>query len=161
MPKKKTAEPESESPKRILNRRARYDYEFVSTHEAGISLAGSEVKSIFLGRANLTDAYAKVQNGELWLVNLDIEPYSHASAFQHERRRDRKLLMHKKEIELLQRRSQEKGLALVPSAMYFKNGKVKVELALARGKRQYDKREQIAKDEQRREQERARSLKMR
>jgi SsrA-binding protein len=161
MSKKKPAQADPKSPRSIVNRRARYDYEFLSQYEAGIVLAGSEVKSVFLGRVNMTDAYCQIKEGELWLLNLDIEPYTHASHFQPERRRDRKLLMHRKEIELLQRRSQEKGLAIIPSAMYFKNGKVKVEIALARGKRQYDKREKIAQDEQRREAERARSIRLR
>ena len=159
--KKKSAQPETKGPRTILNRRARYDYEFISQHEAGVALVGSEVKSVFLGRVNMTDAYCLIKEGEMWLLNLDIEPYTHASHFQPERRRDRKLLMHRKEIDLLQRRSQEKGFALIPSAMYFKNGKVKVEIALGRGKRQYDKRDQIAKNEQRREEERARSIRLR
>lgn len=158
MAKNKSTPKESSGPRTIVNRRARFDYEFVHTYEAGIVLVGSEVKSVFLGRVNMTDAYAKIQNGELWLVSLDIEPYANSGPWQLERRRERKLLMHRKEIELLQRRSQEKGFAIVPSQIYFKNGKVKVEIALARGKRQYDKRAQIAKDDQRREVERARAL---
>lgn len=153
-PKSKDAQP---GPRVLQNRRARYDYEIVSTHEAGIALAGSEVKSIWLGRANLGDAYCQIKEGEIWLVNMDIEPYEHASHFKHERRRERKLLMHRKEIDLLGRRSQEKGLAMIPTKVYFKNGRVKVEVALGKGKRQYDKREQIQKDEARRELERARS----
>ena len=96
------------------------------------------------------------RNGELWLHNLDIEPYENATHFQPERRRDRKLLAHKKEIDLIERRSQEKGLTIVPTKIYFTRGKVKVEIALGRGKRQYDRREQIAKDESRREADRAR-----
>ena len=161
MAKKKDAAKQTPGPRTIVNRRARYDYEFLSTFEAGVALAGSEVKSVFLGRVNMTDAYCQVRQGEIWLSNLDIEPYSHASHFQPDRRRERKLLMHRKEIDLLERKSLEKGLALIPSAIYFKNGKVKVEVALARGKRKYDKREQIAKDEQRRESERVRSMKLR
>lgn len=159
MAKNKSSAKESSGPKVLVNRRARFDYEFLSTYEAGIALIGSEVKSVFLGRVNMTDAYAKIQNDELWLVNLDIEPYAHSGPWQQDRRRDRKLLMHRKEIDLLQRRSQEKGLAIVPTQIYFKNGRVKVEIALARGKRQYDKRQSIAKDEQRREMERVRGLK--
>lgn len=158
MAKNKATGKESSSPRLMVNRRARYDYEFIHLYEAGIALAGSEVKSVFLGRVNMTDAYAKIQNGELWLVNLDIEPYANAGPWQLERRRERKLLMHRKEIDLLQRRSQEKGFAIVPSRIYFNHGKVKVEIALARGKRQYDKREQIAQADQRREVERARGM---
>lgn len=158
MAKNKDAKKESSGPRTILNRRAKFDYEFLDTYEAGIVLAGSEVKSIFLGRVNMTDAYCRIKEGELWIISLDVEPYVHAHHFQPERRRDRKLLLKRKEIDLIARKSQEKGLSLIPSAMYFKNGKVKVEVALARGKRQYDKREQIAKDEQRREVERARTI---
>lgn len=158
MAKNKAAKTESSGPRTIVNRRAKFDYEFLDRVEAGIVLAGSEVKSVFLGRVNLTDAFCRIHEGELWIVGLDIEPYSHATSYQPERRRDRKLLMHRKEIDQLARKSQEKGLSLIPSAVYFKNGKVKVEVALARGKRQYDKRQQIAKDEQRREVERARSI---
>ncbi len=154
---KKGGRKESEGPKSIQNRRARFDYEFVQTYEAGISLVGSEVKSLYLGRANLTDAYCMIRGGELWLYNLDIEPYTHASHFQHERRHDRKLLMHRKEIDLLDRRSMEKGFSIIPSAIYFKKGRAKVEIALARGKSQYDKRDKIAKDDARKEIERARN----
>ncbi|HTQ09857.1 MAG TPA: SsrA-binding protein SmpB [Fimbriimonadaceae bacterium] len=153
---KQGAAKEDRAPASIQNRRARYDYHFVDTFEAGIALAGSEVKSLYLGRAHLTDAFCKIVNDELFLLNLDIEPYDKAAHFQPERRRDRKLLMHRKEIDLLERRSLEKGLSLIPARIYFKNGRVKVEIALARGKAQYDKREKIAKDEARREVERAR-----
>lgn len=141
-------------PARIQNRKASFDYELLDRYEAGLVLLGTEVKSLYQGRANLTDAYCEIRGGEVWLVQADIEPYDHATHFQHERRRDRKLLLHKREIRLLARRVQEKGLTLVPLAIYFKNGKAKLEIALARGKRQYDKRRQIAKDEERRERER-------
>lgn len=145
-----------EGPKVLQNRRARFDYELLQTFEAGIALAGSEVKSIWRGKVNMTDAFCQVKDGELWLFNLDIEPYEHSSHFQPERRRDRKLLLHRKEIDLIQRRAQEKGLTIVPTKLYFKNGRVKVEVALARGKREYDRREQIAKDDARREVDRVR-----
>lgn len=154
---KKGAAKESRAPATIQNRRARYDYQFVETFEAGIVLAGSEVKSLYLGRAHLTDAFCRVIEGELFLLNLDIEPYEKAVHFQPERRRDRKLLMHRKQIDSLERKSLEKGFALIPSKIYFKNGKVKVEIALARGRAQYDKREKLAKEEVRREVERVRS----
>lgn len=144
-------------PKVIENRKARHEYEILATYEAGIALAGSEVKSVFLGRVNMVDSYVRVTNGELWLMGLDIEPYEFSSNFRPERRRDRKLLMHKKEIELMDRRSQEKGLAMFPTKVYFKGGKVKVEVGIGRGKRQYDKREQLKKDETRREMDRLRS----
>jgi len=155
--KKAAKKNEQPGPKTVVNRKARFDYELVQSFETGIALAGAEVKSIFKGRVNLTDAYVQVKNNELWLLNLDIEPYENATNFQPERRRDRKLLAHRKEISLIDRRSQEKGLTIVPTKIYFKNGKVKVEIALARGKRQYDRRQQIAKDESRREAERAKS----
>jgi SsrA-binding protein len=142
------------SPRSVENRRARHDYEFLETHEAGIALAGSEVKSVWLGRVNLTDSYCRVENGELWLKSLDIEPYKHASAFQLDRRRDRKLLMKRKEIDTLDRKVSEKGLALIPVRVYFKNGRVKVQIALAKGKREYDKRKQIEEKERRREMDR-------
>lgn len=145
------------APARISNRRARYDYHIEDSSEAGIVLVGSEVKSIYLGRAHLTDSYCRVQNGELWLVNMDVEPYEKASVFSHERRRDRKLLMHRREIEVLDRKTMEKGFALVPLAVYFKDGRVKVEVGLAKGKAAYDKRDKVAKDDERREVERARS----
>jgi SsrA-binding protein len=154
---KKKAQKEA-GPRQIQNRRVRYDFEILDTYEAGMALVGAEVKSIYLGRANLTDAYAQVRGSEMFLVNLDVEPYEHAHNFQPERRRDRKLLLHRKEIDLIARKSQEKGLTLVPTRLYFRNGKVKVEIALARGRKEYDKREQIAQKEERREVERARGM---
>jgi SsrA-binding protein len=150
----------SEAPRQIQNRRARFEYEFIESFEAGIMLVGSEVKSVFLGRVNMTDAFCRILNGELWMLNLDIEPYDHASAFQPERRRDRKLLMHRKQIDTLQRKSQEKGLTIIPSRMYFNHGKVKVEVNLAKGKSQFDKRDKIAKDDARRETERIQTKRM-
>ncbi|HLO97402.1 MAG TPA: SsrA-binding protein, partial [Fimbriimonas sp.] len=109
--------------------------------------------------ANLTDAYCKVIDEEIWLVSLDIEHYSHSSRFQHERRRDRKLLLKKKEILTIERKSMEKGYAIIALEIYFKNGKAKVKIALARGKANYDKRETIAKKDLQREMDRARSEK--
>jgi SsrA-binding protein len=142
---------QAKGPATIRNRRASFDYEFLATYEAGIALVGCEVKSVFLGRANLTDAYCQVKGGELWLISLDIEPYSHSVHFIPERRRDRKLLMHRKEIDLIHRRSQEKGLAIIPVRLYFGHGKVKVEIALARGKKEHDKRDSIQEKDARRE----------
>ncbi len=147
-------------PRVLENRKARYDYEFLETLEAGIALVGSEVKVVWRGGVNMTDAYCKILNGELWLINLDIEPYENSAHFQPQRRRDRKLLAHRREIDTIERKSKEKGLSIIPSKMYFKNGRVKVEIALARGKKQYDKRESIAKKEQTREQQRLRSMKL-
>ena len=147
---------EAQTGKSIQNRKARFDYELLDKYEAGIMLVGSEVKSIWLGRANLTDSYVDVREGEMWLMNLDVELYEHASHVRPERRRARKLLLHRREIDSIARKAQEKGFTIVPVALYFKNGKVKAEIALARGKREYDKRSQIAKDETRREADRVR-----
>jgi SsrA-binding protein len=149
----------NEAPHSIQNRRARFDYNILESHEAGIALVGSEVKSLYLGRAHLNDAFCRVVNGELYLVNADIEPYEKATVFQHERRRDRKLLMHRKEIDSLDRKSMEKGLTLIPLALYFKNGKVKVDIGIGKGKALYDKRDKIAQDDERREVERLRANK--
>lgn len=156
---KKAAKSEKKetAPKVLQNRRARFDYELLQSFECGIALAGSEVKSIWRGKVNMTDSFCQVKERELWLINLDIEPYENATQFQPERRRDRKLLAHRKEIDLIERRSKEKGLTIVPTKIYFSKGKVKVEIALARGKRQYDRRDQILRDETRREAERAKS----
>lgn len=158
MAKSKTKQ-EPAGPKTIQNRKARFDYHILDEFEAGIVLVGSEVKSLYNGRANLTDAYCRVINDELWLMQLDIEPYKFSSNFQPERRKDRKLLMHKREILVLERKSIEKGFSILPLEIYFKNGKAKAKIALARGKANYDKREAIAKNDTRRELERARSEK--
>lgn len=140
-----------EPPKSIQNRRARYDYAIQENYEAGIVLLGSEVKSIYQGKAHLTDSYCRVTGGEIWLFNMDVEPYDKANVFAHERRRDRKLLMHRKEINVLERKSMEKGLTIIPLALYFKHGRVKVDIGLGRGKASYDKRDKIAKDDAKRE----------
>ena len=143
---------EKKGPATIQNRKASFDFEFVDTYEAGIALVGTEVKSLYLGRANLTDAYCLVKEGEIWLHSMDVEPYDKSSHFAHERRRDRKLLMHKREIAVIKRKSQEKGLTIIPYRVYFnEKGRVKVAVALARGKREYDKREAIKKQDTRRE----------
>jgi len=147
---------ESGEPRQILNRRARYDYEISDSYEAGIALVGSEVKSIFLGHAHLNDSYCRISNGEMFLINMDVEPYANASTDAHGRRRDRKLLLHRKELNLIDRRSMEKGLALIPLRVYFNHGKVKVEIGLGKGKSKYDKRDKIAADETRREADRVR-----
>lgn len=156
---KKSEKKENEAPRSIQNRRARFDYNILESHEAGISLLGSEVKSLYLGKGHLNDAFCRVLNGEIFLVNADIEPYEKANVFQHERRRDRKLLMHRKEINVLDRKSMEKGLTLIPLALYFKNGRVKVNVGLGKGKALYDKRDKIAQDDERREVERVRAHK--
>ena len=157
MAKNKKNDKESQAPKSIQNRKARFDYAIEDTVEAGVVLLGTEVKSLYQGKGNLTDAFCQVVRGEMWLINMDIEPYDKATHFQHERRRDRKLLLHKKQIDTLARKAQEKGFTLVPLASYFKNGRVKLEVGLGRGKAMYDKRHQLAKDETRREVERLRA----
>ncbi len=146
-------------PKAIVNRKARYDYELLDSWEAGIALVGSEVKSIWKGRVNMTDAFVRILNGEAFLMNLDIEEYDLGSAFNPARRRDRKLLLNRREINTIDRKSMEKGFTIVPTKIYFKNGRVKVEIAIGRGKKHYDKRDQIAKDDTRREVDRLRNQK--
>ena len=137
------------------NRKARHEYTILDTYEAGISLVGTEVKSLRLGRASLTDAFATVDGGEVWLRNLHIPEYVQGTWTNHTPRRTRKLLLHKGEILRLIGKTKEGGLALVPLSMYFKDGKVKVELALAKGKKSYDKRQDLAKRDAQREIERA------
>ena len=138
----------------ITNRKARYDYLVLDTWECGIMLAGPEVKSVRDGRANLQDAYARVEDGEVWLYGMHVSPYSY-SRRELDPVRKRKLLLHRKEIAALERGTAEKGHTLVPLRVYFKDGRAKVELALARGKRAYDKRHAIAERDARREAERA------
>ena len=137
------------------NRRARHDYSIEDVFEAGIVLSGTEVKSLRAGRASLTDAFASVDDGEVWLRNLHIPEYTQGSWTNHEPRRTRKLLLHRKEILRLIGKTRESGLALVPLSMYFSDGKVKVEIALGRGKRSYDKRADLAKRDANREVARA------
>ncbi|MDX6341602.1 MAG: SsrA-binding protein, partial [Trebonia sp.] len=122
------------------NRRARHDYVIEDTFEAGVALTGTEVKSLRAGRASLADGFAQVSDGEVWLHNVHIPEYTQGTWTNHMPRRTRKLLLHRGEIERLVRKTSEGGLTLVPLSLYFKDGKVKVELALARGKRTYDKR---------------------
>jgi SsrA-binding protein len=157
MAKKGKGSEQPKGPATIQNRKARHDYEILDSYEAGIALVGSEVKSVFLGRVNLTDAFCQIKDGEMWLLNMDVEPYTHSVHYLPDRRRERKLLLHRKEINLIERKSQEKGLTLIPMKVYFKNGKVKVEVTMARGRREYDKRDKIAAKESRRETERVRS----
>lgn len=147
---KNSKKKENKGPATIQNRKASFEYHFEETFEAGVVLVGSEVKSLFLGRANLTDAYCQVKNNELFIFNFDIEPYEFSTAFQPDRRRPRKLLMHRNEIGQLQRKSEQKGLSIIPFKIYFKNGKAKIAIALGRGKKLYDKREAIkSRDEKR------------
>ena len=134
-----------------INRQARHNYFIEETYEAGLMLLGSEVKSLRDGKANLTDSYARIQKGEAFLVNAHVSHYPGANQFNHEPTRTRKLLLHAREIERLTGKTKERGLTLVPLRLYFKEGKAKVELGLARGKKLYDKRETERKREADRE----------
>ena len=127
------------------NRKAFHDYHILETFEAGIALLGTEVKGIREGQANLRDSFARVEGGEVWLFNVHINPYSHRGYVDHDPKRKRRLLLHKHEIRKLIGKTVERGLTLVPTKMYFKNGKVKVSVSLAKGKKDYDKRETIKK----------------
>jgi SsrA-binding protein len=133
------------------NRRARFEYEILETVEAGIALLGPEVKSLRQGRANLADSFATIRRGEALLVHLHIAPYEQAGRENPDPRRDRRLLLHRREIRRLGGKVAERGFTLVPLQLYWKNGRAKVELGLARGKRQYDKREAIRRRETDRE----------
>ena len=138
-----------------VNRKARHDYHIQETFEAGIVLKGSEIKSVMAGKVNLSDAYAKPENGELWLHNSHIASYDAASYNTHEPVRPRKLLLHRKEINILASKVVQKGLTLVPLKLYIKHGLAKVEVGVAKGKKVYDKREAIARRDADREMERA------
>jgi SsrA-binding protein len=138
----------------ISNRRARHEYFVLDTYECGLALVGSEVKSIRDGRANLSDAYARIDNGEVWLYGMHVSPYPF-SRDNPDPDRKRKLLLHRAEIDRLVGKLNEPGLTLVPLKVFFQNGKAKIELAVARGKRQWDKRQAMAERDAKRETERA------
>ena len=138
-----------------VNRQARYNYFIDETYEAGLVLVGSEVKALRDGKANLTDSYAQIRGGEAYLLNAYISPYAAANQFNHDPKRARKLLLHGREIERLTGKTKERGLTLIPLKMYFKNGRAKVELGLARGKKLYDKRETLKRKVAQREVERS------
>jgi SsrA-binding protein len=129
----------------VSNRKARHDYSILDTYECGLVLVGTEVKSLREGKASLADAFATVDDGEVWLRNVHIPEYTQGTWTNHTPRRNRKLLLHRREIEKLIGKTKESGLSLVPLSMYFKDGKVKVEIALAKGKKAYDKRQTLAK----------------
>ena len=124
----------------VDNRRARFEYEFLERIEAGIVLTGTEIKSLRSGQTSISEAYARIRDGELWLLSMYVPPYKHGSFSNVEPNRPRKLLMHRKDIDRLAGRISEKGLTLVPTRLYFKRGRAKVEIALARGKKLWDKR---------------------
>lgn len=137
------------------NRKARHDYHIHETYEAGIALTGTEVKSLRAGKANLKDSYAHVENGEMMISQMHISPYEQGNIFNHDPMRKRKLLMHKKEIMKLFGKTREKGYSLVPLKLYFTCGKAKLQIALASGKKNYDKRQDIAARDAKRDMERA------
>lgn len=135
----------------VSNRKAHFHYEIGETFEAGLALKGTEIKSIREGGGSLQEAYVKITKGELWLVGSSIAPYRFGNVHNHEDKRERKLLMHKREIYRLKAATQEKGYAIIPLSLYLKRGRVKVKIALAKGKKSYDKRETIkARDEKKR-----------
>ena len=144
---------EREKAQRVIadNRKAFHDYHVLDSWEAGLALLGTEVKAIREGRVNLRDSFARVNNGEVWLMNVHISPYSHTGYAHHDERRQRKLLLHRHEIQKLTGQVNQKGLTLVPLQLYFKNGRVKVAVSLAKGKKEYDKRETIKRREADRE----------
>ena len=135
----------------VQNRKARRDFFLVDTYEAGVELKGTEVKSLRLGNVNMADCYARVEDNEVFLHNLHIGEYTEANRFNHDPVRKRRLLLHRSEIDRLRVRTEERGLTLVALKLYFKRGRAKVELALARGKREYDRRREIAKRDAQRE----------
>ncbi len=137
------------------NRKARHDYSIEDVFEAGIMLSGTEVKALRAGRASLTDGFVSVDGGEAWLEGVHISEYSQGTWTNHAPRRKRKLLLHREEIDKLQSKSQETGHTIVPLALYFKDGRAKVEIALAKGKKEYDKRQTLREKQDRRETDRA------
>jgi SsrA-binding protein len=154
--KKKTTSSDRPNERVVVeNRKARHKYVVLETLECGIALLGSEVKSLRQGKISLDEAYGRVKNGEVWLVGCDIQEYSHASRMNHEPKRPRKLLLHRHEIRKFAGQAFEKGLTLVPLKVYFRRGIAKVVLGICRGRKLYDKREQMKKDTVRREIDRA------
>ncbi|MGR3938708.1 SsrA-binding protein SmpB [Streptomyces sp. BRA346] len=137
------------------NKKARHDYHILDTYECGLVLTGTEVKSLRQGRASLADGFAQLDNGEAWLHNVHIPEYSQGTWTNHSARRRRKLLLHRAEIDKLLHKTQETGHTIVPLSLYFKDGRAKVEVALAKGKKDYDKRQTLREKQDRREAERA------
>ncbi len=137
-----------------LNRKARYEYHIVQTYEAGIALTGTEVKSLRANKLNMSDGYATIRDNGIWLINVHINEYKQGNLNNHDPLRERQLLLNKSEIRKIKFRVFEKGMTLIPLSFYLKNGKVKVEIALAQGKKEYDKREAIAKKDFQRAEER-------
>ncbi|MEE4542226.1 SsrA-binding protein SmpB [Streptomyces sp. V4-01] len=137
------------------NKKARHDYHILDTYEAGLVLTGTEVKSLRMGRASLVDGFAQLEGDEAWLYNVHIPEYTQGTWTNHAARRKRKMLLHRAEIDKLDQKSQESGHTVIPLALYFKDGRVKVEIALAKGKKEYDKRQTLREKQDRRETDRA------
>ncbi|MEU3046068.1 MULTISPECIES: SsrA-binding protein SmpB [unclassified Streptomyces] len=137
------------------NKKARHDYHVLDTYECGLVLTGTEVKSLRQGRASLADGFVQIDGGEAWLHNVHVPEYSQGTWTNHSARRRRKLLLHREEIDKLESKSQETGHTIVPLALYFKDGRAKVEIALAKGKKEYDKRQTLREKQDRREADRA------
>lgn len=159
MPKSSTSQHDAASKeirKVLQNRRARHEFHILESLEAGIALTGTEVKSVRAGKVSLNEAYAQVADGEVFLMQMHISPYEQGNRFNHDPLRKRKLLLHRRQILDLKQKSEAKGLTLVPLSLYFKGGRLKVEIGVARGKRAHDKRDTIAKRDAEREMARAR-----
>ena len=152
---KKTEEKGADSQRVVIsNRKARHEYSIEDTFDAGIALAGTEVKSIRAGQANIQDAFCKVEDGEVWLYNMHVNPFEHGSHWNMEPRRKRKLLLHRWEIDKIRGWMEQKGLSLIPLKLYFQRGFAKIEIGMGRGKKLYDRREDIAKRDIERERQR-------
>ncbi len=156
MKKGKIAEELGPDAKRVVisNRKARHEYSIEESFDAGVALVGTEVKSIRAGQANIQDAFCKVENGEVWLYNMHVNPYEHGTHWNLEPRRKRKLLLHRHEIDRIRAWMEQKGLALIPLKLYFQRGFAKLELGLGKGKKLYDRRDDIAKRDVERERQR-------
>ncbi len=145
------------SPVNIRNKKAAFDYFFVDTYTAGIQLTGTEIKSIRAGKASLVDTFCYINNGEIWVKGMNVSPYFYGSYNNHESKRDRKLLLNKREIRNLQEATKQPGITIVPTLLFIdSNGRAKLDIALARGKKEYDKRQTLKEKEDRREMDRAR-----
>lgn len=154
---KEELEIRKKSPVQIRNKKASFEYFFIETYTAGIVLTGTEIKSIRLGKASLVDAYCQIINGEMWVLGMSVSPYFYGSYSNHEMRRDRKLLLTKREIHKLQEASKQVGFTIIPVLIFIdKNGRAKVDIVLAKGKKVYDKRQTMKEKEDRREMDRAR-----
>jgi SsrA-binding protein len=154
-PEKKADEARKSDRTITVNRRAHFDYEIIEQVEAGMALTGTEIKSVRAGKVNLREAYARVERGEVWVHNLHISPYDQGNRYNHEPLRPRRLLLHHEQIEDLAERTAQKGFTLIPLRLYLKKGRAKLEIGVGRGKKQYDKRDDIAKREASREMDRA------